>query len=77
MELADQLATADEPDVRIARGLDHLRVHGRDVSLHEPEVDPGNRPRLAVREDPHGRSAYVACQRSGCSSSCSWSSTHW
>ena len=77
MELADQVAAADEPDVAAVGGRDHLGVHRGDVALHEADVGAGDRGELAVAEDPGRPVGVNRCQRSGWSSSDSWSRTHW
>ena len=52
VELADQVAAADDPDVPVARGRDQLVVHRSDVAAHVVDVDPGDAGQVAVAEHP-------------------------
>src|ERR671935_841617 len=46
-ELAGQVSTADDPDVAVACGLDHLLVHRRDVPARELDWRIGDDGQLA------------------------------
>ena len=51
-ELAGQVSPADNPDVPVAGGGDHLPVHGCDLRARELDSRVGHDRQLPVREDP-------------------------